>query len=71
MIHLFGTDENGISLRCDVTGFRPTLYIRLPETKTSSAVDTIKQIKAIEPTFNKVMDLDDYMDYLEELQNKK
>ena len=33
--------------------------------------DTIKQIKAIEPTFNKVMDLDDYMDYLEELQNKK
>ena len=39
--------------------------------RAGKKVDTIKQIKAIEPTFNEVMDLDDYMDYLEELQNKK
>ena len=39
--------------------------------RAGKKVDTIKQIKAIEPTFNKIMDLDDYRDYLEELQNKK
>ena len=43
VIHLFGADETGTPVRCDVTGFRPTLYIRLPETKTSHAADTIKQ----------------------------
>lgn len=39
--------------------------------RAGKKVDTIKQIKAIEPTFNTIMDLDDYIDYLEELQNKK
>ena len=43
VIHLFGADETGRSIRCDVTGFRPTLYLRLPEDKTSQCVDTIKQ----------------------------
>ncbi len=43
VIHLFGADEHGRSIRCDVTGFRPTLYIRLPEEKTSQCAETIKQ----------------------------
>uniref|UniRef100_A0A6C0KLA7 DNA polymerase n=1 Tax=viral metagenome TaxID=1070528 RepID=A0A6C0KLA7_9ZZZZ len=43
IIHLFGTTESGQPVRCDVTGFRPTLYIRLPEEKTSQAADSIKQ----------------------------
>jgi DNA polymerase elongation subunit (family B) len=43
VIHLFGADENGRPIRCDVTGFRPTLYIRLPEEKTSQCADAIKQ----------------------------
>jgi DNA polymerase elongation subunit (family B) len=43
VIHLFGADENGKTIRCDVTGFRPTLYLRLPEEKTTQAADSIKQ----------------------------
>ena len=43
VIHLFGADETGRSVRCDVTGFRPILYLRLPEEKTSQCADTIKQ----------------------------
>lgn len=43
VIHLFGADETGKPIRCDVTGFRPTLYLRLPEEKTSQAAETIKQ----------------------------
>ena len=43
VIHLFGADEKGIPIRCDVTGFHPTLYLRLPENKTTQAADTIKQ----------------------------
>jgi DNA polymerase elongation subunit (family B) len=43
VIHLFGADENGKPIRCDVTGFRPTLYIRLPEEKTSQCAEIIKQ----------------------------
>lgn len=43
VIHLFGSTETGVSVRCDVTGFRPTMYIRLPEEKTSLAVDGIKE----------------------------
>jgi hypothetical protein len=39
--------------------------------KVGKKEDTIKQIKAIEPTFNKIMVLDDYMDYLNKLQNKR
>lgn len=43
VIHLFGSDENGKTIRCDVTGFRPTLYIRLPTEKTSQCAEAIKQ----------------------------
>ena len=43
VIHLFGSDETGRPIRCDVTGFRPTLYLRLPEDKTSQSADAIKQ----------------------------
>lgn len=43
VIHLFGADEHGKPIRCDVTGFRPTLYLRLPEDKTSQCADSIKQ----------------------------
>jgi DNA polymerase elongation subunit (family B) len=42
VIHLFGADETGKTIRCDVTGFRPTLYIRLPEQRTTQAAETIK-----------------------------
>jgi len=43
VIHLFGATETGTPVRCDVTGFRPTLYLRLPEEKTTLAADCIKQ----------------------------
>ena len=43
VIHLFGATETGRPVRCDVTGFRPTLYLRLPEEKTTLAADCIKQ----------------------------
>jgi DNA polymerase elongation subunit (family B) len=43
VIHLFGATENGTSVRCDVTGFRPTIYLRLPEEKTSECAEIIKQ----------------------------
>jgi len=43
VIHMFGATETGIPLRCDVTGFRPTLYLRLPEDRPAAAVDVIKQ----------------------------
>jgi len=43
IIHLFGATETGQPLRCDVTGFRPTMYLRLPEEKTSAAAQTIQK----------------------------
>ena len=41
IIHLFGATETGIPVRCDVNGFRPTLYLRLPEERTSAAIISI------------------------------
>ena len=41
IIHLFGSTETGIPVRCDVSGFRPTLYLRLPEERTSAAITSI------------------------------
>jgi DNA polymerase elongation subunit (family B) len=43
IIHLFGATETGQPLRCDVTGFRPTMYLRLPEEKTSAAAGSIQK----------------------------
>lgn len=42
IIHLFGATETGQPLRCDVTGFRPTLYLRLPEDQTSAAATILQ-----------------------------
>ena len=43
VLHLFGSTETGTPVRCDVTGFRPTLYLRLPEEKTNLSADCITQ----------------------------
>jgi len=42
VIHLFGATESGQPIRCDVTGFRPTFYIRLPTEKISQAIQLLK-----------------------------
>ena len=41
LIHLFGVTETGQRIRCDVSGFQPTIYLRLPEQRTSTMVETI------------------------------
>ena len=41
VIHLFGTTETGNPVRCDVTGFKPTFYLRLPDEKTSLAAEIL------------------------------
>lgn len=43
VIHLFGATDTGQVVRCDVTGFHPTIYLRLPEDKPTLAADAIKQ----------------------------
>ena len=43
VLHLFGATETGRPVRCDVTGFRPTIYLRLPTEQTDRAVEAIKQ----------------------------
>ena len=43
VIHLFGVTEDGKRVRCDVTGFHPTFYLRLPEQRTSESADAIKE----------------------------
>ena len=35
LIHLFGVTETGQRIRCDVSGFQPTIYLRLPEQRTT------------------------------------
>ncbi len=41
-VHLFGAMEDGRPLRCDVMGFRPSFYLRLPEERTGQAVEAIR-----------------------------
>jgi len=43
VIHLFGATETGKVVRCDVTGFRPTFYLRLPQQETKDAINAIQQ----------------------------
>lgn len=43
VIHLFGSTETGKPVRVDVTGFRPTIYLRLPENNMNRAVDSIRK----------------------------
>lgn len=42
VIHLFGTTETGKPLRVDVTGFRPVIYLKLPEDCVNKAVESIQ-----------------------------
>ena len=42
LIHLFGSTADGKPVRVDVTGFRPSFYIRLPDTAVAAAIDSIK-----------------------------
>ena len=43
VIHLFGVTEAGQRIRCDVTGFQPTIYLRLPEQRTTEVAHAIKE----------------------------
>ena len=43
VIHLVGATEDGHPLRVDVTGFRPTFYLRLPLDKPKTAAQCIKE----------------------------
>jgi DNA polymerase elongation subunit (family B) len=43
VIHLFGATEEGKPLRVDVTGFRPTIYLKLPLDKPKAAAQCIKE----------------------------
>jgi DNA polymerase elongation subunit (family B) len=41
VIHLFGVTDIGQTIRCDVMGFRPTMYLRLPEEKTNACAQQV------------------------------
>ena len=41
-IHLYGSTATGQPIQVDVVGFRPTLYLALPSTKTLQAIDAIR-----------------------------
>ena len=43
IIYLFGVTEAGERIRCEVTGYQPTFYLRLPEQRTSESADAIKE----------------------------
>jgi len=42
IIHLYGSTDTGRPVQVDVVGFRPTLYLALPESKTLQAIDAIR-----------------------------
>ena len=42
VIHMYGSTASGQPVQVDVTGFRPTFYVALPETKTLAAIDAIR-----------------------------
>ena len=46
VIHMFGETADGRTVRADVVGFRPWFYLRLPEERTSEAIESIKQYMA-------------------------
>lgn len=60
VIHLFGSTAEGKPIRVDVTGFRPSFYLKLPDTQVAAAIDSIKtyieqfKIQLTELTFEKV-----------------
>lgn len=60
IIHLFGATTEGKPVRVDVTGFRPSFYLKLPDTQVGAAIDSIKtyissqRIDISELTFQRV-----------------
>ena len=60
IIHLFGATAEGKPVRVDVTGFRPSFYLKLPDTQVGAAIDSIKtyissqRIELDELTFQRV-----------------
>jgi DNA polymerase elongation subunit (family B) len=42
IIHLFGATQEGKPLRVDVTGFRPSFFIKLPSKDTAKSIDSIR-----------------------------
>lgn len=42
VIHLFGATPEGKPIRVDVNGFRPSFYIKLPDTQVGASIDSIK-----------------------------
>ena len=44
VIHLFGTTAEGKSVRANVYGFQPYFYVRLPNTKITTAKNFIKRL---------------------------
>lgn len=54
LIHLFGVTETGQRIRCDVSGFQPTIYLRLPEQRTSQMVETITNYIAEHVSLNQL-----------------
>ena len=43
IIHLFGCTAQGQRIRCDVNGFHPTVYLRLPEQRTTEVAAAVKE----------------------------
>ena len=43
IIHLFGCTAQGQRIRCDVNGFHPTVYLRLPEQRTSEVAAAVRE----------------------------
>jgi len=46
MIHMFGTTADGKSIRVDVEGYRPTLYLELLEGKEGASMETLRAYMA-------------------------
>ena len=47
-IYLYGSTASGQPIQVDVMGFRPTLYLALPDTKTSQAIDALRTYLTIQ-----------------------
>jgi DNA polymerase elongation subunit (family B) len=52
VIHLFGMTADGESLRCDITGFRPYLYVKVPDSLNANQFKD--QLKTAETWKSKV-----------------
>ena len=43
VVHIFGTTQEGKPVRADITGFRPSFFIQLPEKNTLQAIEVIRR----------------------------